>query len=147
MALPTKTALNASVKAVYDVLAHRKTRPGNRHAVGRLNSISSTLINCFTPDATDVIIDVGESITVAFTAAGVVGLALGGRQAVAGDIFSTGNAIDFSTGSLLTANPGSLATGDVYEVLSATTVAFLAVAADTVNQTGEETSDFVSIGS
>ena len=40
MALPTITVVNTGITALFNALAHRKTRMGNRNAVNKLNELA-----------------------------------------------------------------------------------------------------------
>ncbi len=50
MALPTVTVLNAAIDTIYSVFSNRKTRPGNRYAVGLLQKMRRVLLGAYRGD-------------------------------------------------------------------------------------------------
>ncbi len=50
MALPTVTVLNAAIDTIYSVFADRKTRPGNRYAVGLLQKMRQIFLGAYRGD-------------------------------------------------------------------------------------------------
>ena len=47
MALPTVSVLNAAIDTIYSVFTNRKTRPGNRYAVGLLQKMRTIILNAY----------------------------------------------------------------------------------------------------
>jgi hypothetical protein len=140
MAYETVAVVQAAVTSIYNAVAQRKTLPRGRSAVAALNEIRQAIVEAYVTDVS-VLISAAETIANAFLSTGVVGLALG-RDAVAGDTFTNTGTADFSTGTpLVTAKGGALAIGDRFEVLSASTVAFIGTSTD-VEMDDETVNDF-----
>lgn len=129
MALPTVAVANTAITALFNALSHRKVRPGNRHAVNKLNELAPAVIRAYAPDKTLTITNAADaSCTAAFLVGGSVGVAFG-RQVVAGDIFKVLGTGDFTGTALTTAKGGAPAANDLFEALSTTTVGYLGAAA------------------
>ena len=50
MALPTVSVLNAAIDTIYSVFSNRKTRPGNRYAVGLLQKMRRVFLGAYRGD-------------------------------------------------------------------------------------------------
>ena len=142
MALPTIAVAQAAVTSIYSVLADRKTRARGRVGVAALNEIRQALVEAYAVDVDVLITDTTDaSPTAAFLIGGEVGAAFG-RACAAGDIFSTsGGTADFTDNALATAKGGAVASGDRFQVLSATTVGYLGTATE-VEMDDEQVVDF-----
>ncbi len=67
----------------------------------------------------------GATLTVLLADDGAVGIALSGRQAVAGDLFVSATTADVTSGALATAKGSAVAAGDLWKVASASTVTYI----------------------
>ncbi len=69
MSLPTVSVLNAAIDTVYSVFADRKTRPGNRYAVGLLQKMRRVFLGAYRVDVDFTVTDnQDESLEGLFTA-------------------------------------------------------------------------------
>ncbi|KKK51042.1 hypothetical protein LCGC14_3118920, partial [marine sediment metagenome] len=57
MALPTVSVLNAAIDTIYSVFSNRKTRPGNRYAVGLLQKMRTIFLNAYRGDVDFTVTD------------------------------------------------------------------------------------------
>ncbi len=57
MALPTVSVLNAAIDTIYSVFSNRKTRPGNRYAVGLLQKMRRVFLGAYRADVDFVVTD------------------------------------------------------------------------------------------
>jgi len=71
MALPTVTVLNAAIDTIYSVFSNRKTRPGNRYAVGLLQKMRRVLLNAYRGDIDFVVTDITDSSIESFMSPGI----------------------------------------------------------------------------
>lgn len=142
MAYETVAVVQAAVTSIYNAVSQRKTLPRGRAAVAALNEIRQAIVESYVTDLSVLITDTTDaSPTAAFVIGGQVGAAFG-RACVAGDTFTTtGGTADFTDNALQTAKGGAVATGDRFEVLSATTVGFMGTSTD-VEMDDEQVNDF-----
>ncbi len=66
MALPTVTVLNAAIDTIYSVFSNRKTRPGNRYAVGLLQKMRRVILGAYRGDVDFVVVDLADESLEAF---------------------------------------------------------------------------------
>ena len=66
MSLPTVSVLNAAIDTIYSVFSNRKTRPGNRYAVGLLQKMRRIFLNAYRADVDFEVTDVLDGSIEAF---------------------------------------------------------------------------------
>jgi len=140
--------LNTAINNVFAALADRKIRPGNRAAVQSMQEMYTALTNAYDIDVNLTVSDATDAdLGVFFVTTGGLRVALG-RDAAVGDIFSVNGSGDTTDDALEGAKGSAVAATDLFEVTNISTeaVVYLGQVGD-LDFTGEETADFVSIGS
>lgn len=143
MALPTIAVISAAVDSLFAALNDRPTKPRARKGVSDLQRLRVAVEEAYASDFSVTITDNSEAIAAAFLADGEVGLANNGNACVGGEIFTVLGTGDF-TADDLAGTAGTPAAAERYQVLSASTVAYLGTATEP-SFSAEELEDFYAL--
>lgn len=147
MALPTVTVIEAAITGIFNALKDAKAREPAAHSrLLTLWEVIPTLRKIYTPDIAVSLTDSTDATAAAAIAAtGQLGLAwaaanTGETTFKVGATFSVDSVNDFTDNALGTAKGSAVASGDIFQVLTASTVGYVGAAQP--DFTADEVADF-----